>query len=113
MRSFFSGFIIVMLSASIAVEPTALAQQHPQRSPGYGRLQARGSHRQATKNDLQPSLDDLKAIEKNNRDLDLPTSQNDVMGAVQVHSEEEAQMKRIEQDSVRIDRETRNICPSC
>jgi hypothetical protein len=84
----------------------AEAQQHTQKPPGYGYMQARIGHRQSTQ-------DDLRKIEKDNRDLDLPASQDDIIGAGQVHSEEEDLTKNIEQDSVRLDREIRNIRPGC
>jgi hypothetical protein len=108
MRSIFVG--IILLSASMAVVHTAQAQQHSQRPPGYGHMQARIGHRQPIQDD--PSHD-LKKIEKDNGNLDLPASRDDTIGAGQVHSEEGDLTKKIEQDSERIDREIRNICPSC
>ena len=90
MRSIFVG--IIMLSASMAIVHTAQAQTHTEGPPGYGHMQARIGHREPTQDGLQPSQD---------------------IGAGQVHSEEESLSKSIEQDSVRLDREIRNICPSC
>jgi hypothetical protein len=109
MRWIFVGIII--LSASMAVVHTAQAQKHTHGPPGYGYMQARIGHRQPIRDD--PSHDDFKKIEKDDGDLDLPASQDDISGAGQVHSEEGDLTKKIEQDSERIDREIRNICPSC
>lgn len=109
MRSIFVG--IILLSASMAVVHAAQAQEHSQRPPGYGHMQARIGHGQPTRDD--PSEDDLMKIEKDNGDLDLPASQDDTIGAGRVHSQEEDLTKKIEQDSERIDREIMNICPSC
>jgi hypothetical protein len=104
MRSIFVG--IAVLSASMAIVQPALAQRHSQRPPTYGYVQ--------TPMDPQQSAnDDLRSIERDNQDLELPVSHDDIAGADKVHSEEEAQTKRITQDSVRINREIRNICPSC
>jgi hypothetical protein len=111
MRLIFAG--IIMLSASMAFVHTAEAKQHARRPPGYGSMQAGIGHRQPIQDDLQPPRDDLQKIDKDNEDLDLPASQNDIIGAGQVHSEEEDLTKNIDQDSVRLDREIRNICPSC
>jgi hypothetical protein len=104
MRSIFVG--IIVLSASMAVVDTAQAQTHLQRPSYYGYVHT-------PVDPQQPANDDLKSIEKDNQDLELPASQDDIVGAGQVHSEEEAQARRIDQDSARIDREIRNICPSC
>jgi hypothetical protein len=84
MRSIFIGIII--LSASMAGVHTAQAQEQSQRPPGYGHVQARIGHRQPTQDDLQPTQDDLKNIQKDNQDLELPASQDDLVGAGQVHS---------------------------
>jgi hypothetical protein len=104
MRSILVG--IIVLSASMAVVDTAQAQTPLQRPSNCGYVHT-------PVDPQQPANDDLKSIEKDNQDLELPASQDDIVGAGQVHSEEEAQARRIDQDSVRIDREIRNICPSC
>jgi hypothetical protein len=104
MRSFFIG--IIVLSASMGVVHLAQAQRYPKGPPGYDYVQT-------SKGAQQPVNDDLRSIERDNQDLDLPASQDDLVGADQVHSEEEAHTKRIDQDGVRIDREIRNICPTC
>ena len=104
MRSIFVG--IVVLSASMAIAQPALAPRHSQRPPTYGYVQP-------PMDPQQSANDDLRSIERDNQDLELPVSQDDIVGAGKVHSAEEAQTKRITQDSVRIDREIRNICPSC
>ena len=110
MRPIFVG--IIALAASLAVAHGAQAQHRGQRLPAYVQMQARPIHREP-KEDLQPMQDDLRNVQRNNRDLELPSSRDDVVGDDQVHSDEEAETTRIEQDSVRIDREIRNICPSC
>jgi hypothetical protein len=98
MRSIFAG--IILLSASIAVVPTAQAQQQPQ-GP-----QTQMGYRQLTG-------DDLKAIERDNQRNDLPASQNKVTGAAPVQSEENALTNRVDQDNARLDRLVRGICPTC
>jgi hypothetical protein len=45
--------------------------------------------RMCLRDDLQAPRNDLQKIDKDNEDLDLPPSQNDIIGAGQVHSEEE------------------------
>jgi len=104
MRSIFVG--IIALAASMVVAHPAQTQQHPHRPSDCGYMQTQMDHRQSAN-------DDLRSIERDNQDLELPASRDDIVGADQVHSEEEAQTKRIDKDSVRIDREIRNICPSC
>jgi hypothetical protein len=106
MRSIFAG--IIMLSASMAVVHTAQAQKH-----GCGHMQASIGHLQPTQDDVQQSRDDLKKIEKDNQEVDPPAGPDDKIGGDQVHSEEDALTKRIEQDNARLDREIRGICPSC
>jgi hypothetical protein len=106
MRSIFAG--IIMLSASMAVVHAAQAQKH-----GYGNMRASIGHRHPTKDELQPSRADLKQIEKDHREVDPPAGPDDTIGGDQVHSEEDALTKRIEQDNARLDRELRGICSSC
>ena len=96
MRSIFAGMI--MLSASMAVVDTARARIHPERPPGYGSMQAPIGHRQPTQDELQPTQDELEKIDKDNQLLNLPSSQYDITGAGEVP---------------RLDREIRDICPSC
>jgi intracellular sulfur oxidation DsrE/DsrF family protein len=71
MRSLFAGMI--MLSASIAVVGAAQARKHPQRPPAYGYVQTPIGHQ-------QPTNDDLKAIEKDNEQNDLPASHDTITG---------------------------------
>jgi hypothetical protein len=106
MRSIFAG--IFMLSASMAVVHTAQVQKH-----GYGHMRASIGHRHPTQDDVQPSRADLKQIEKDNREVDPPAGPDDTIGGDQVHSEEDALTKRIEQDNARLDRELGGICSSC
>ena len=111
MRSLFAGMI--MLSASMAVVGTAQAQVHHQRPPGYGSMQAPIGHRQPTQADLQPTQNDLENIAKDNQQLDMQASQDEITGAGQARSGEDALTKRIGQDNSRLDRQIREICPSC
>jgi hypothetical protein len=97
----------------IPAPDAATAPIHPQRPPGYGSMQAPIGHRQPTQDDLQPTQDDLKNIDKDNHELNLPASQDDITGAGQVQSGEDALTKRIGQDNSRLDRQIREICPSC
>jgi hypothetical protein len=103
MRSLFAGMI--MLSASMAVVGSAQAQVHHQRPPGYS-MQAPIGHRQPTQDDLQPTQNDLENIDKDNQQLDM-------QAAGQLQSGEDALTKRIGQDNSRLDRQIREICPSC
>jgi hypothetical protein len=111
MRSLFAGMI--MLSASMAVVDIAQAQVQPQRPPGYGSMQAQIGHRQPTQYDLQPAQDDREKIDKDNQQLDLPASQDEITGAGQVQSKEDALTNRIGQDNPALDSEITDICPTC
>ena len=103
---------ILMLSASIAAVDAAPAQTHLQGPPGYGSVHAPIGHRQPTPGDLRPTQDDLETIDKDNHDLDLPAGQ-EVTGAGQIPSGEDALTRRVEQDNPRLDGEITDICPSC
>jgi hypothetical protein len=111
MRSLFAG--MMMLSASMAVVGAAQAQIQSQRPPGYGSMQAPIGHRQPTQYDLQPSQDDRTKIDKDNQQFDLPASQDNINGAGQLHSNEDALTNRIGRDNSTLDREITDICPSC
>jgi hypothetical protein len=111
MRSLFTG--IFMLSASMAVVGAAQAQTHLQTPPGYGSMQAPIGHRQPTRGDLRPTQDDLQKIDSDNQLLNQPASQDDVTGAGQIPSGEDALTRRVEQDNPRLDGEITDICPSC
>lgn len=104
MRSNFAG--IVLLSASMAVVYPAHAEKQPQGPPGFGNLQTPTDHQQSTN-------DNLKAIEKDNELNELPASHDETIGAGQVHSEEDALTKKIDQDNARLDRLVNGICPRC
>jgi hypothetical protein len=111
MRSLFVGMI--MLSASMAVVDTAQAQIQSQRPPGYGSMQAASGHRQPAQYNQQPTQDDLEKIDKENQELDLPASQDEISGAGQVRSNEDALTNRIRQDNPALDSEITDICPTC
>jgi hypothetical protein len=104
MRSIFAA--IIMLSVSTAVVHAAQAQRHPQIQPSYGYTQAPVGHR-------QPTQDDATKIEKDNGQLDLPTTQDQVTGADQVQSEENTLAKMIEQENERLDHQLKGICRGC
>jgi hypothetical protein len=105
MCSLFAGMI--MLSASMAV--VDLAQ--PPRPPVA--MQAPVGHRQPTQYGLQPTQDDLQKIDRANRQLDEPASQDDITGAGPLGSKEDALTNRIGQDNTTLDGEITDICPRC
>jgi hypothetical protein len=70
-------------------------------------------HRQRTQDDLQPTGDNLRKIDQDNQLLNLPASQDEITGAGQVQSEEDALTNRIRQDNPALDSEIMDICPSC
>ena len=105
MRSIFAR--IILLSASTFVVPAAGAENHAHTQPGYGYYvqdQSPVGHRQSTH--------DYTKIEKDNEELDLPPTQ-DVTGAYEVQSEENALARLIEQENDRLDRQLRGICRGC
>ena len=81
--------------------------------PGYGSMQAPIGHRQLTQYDLQPAQDDLEKIDNDNQQLDPPASQDEIIGAGQVQSREDALTNRIGQDNPVLDSEITDICPTC
>jgi hypothetical protein len=114
MRSIFAA--IIMLSASTAVGYSAEAEKHARIQPAYGYMQARVGHRQPTRDDLRGAHQvqfDKKSIEKDNELLELPSTQDKVIGADQVQSKENALAKTIEQENARLDPELRGICRGC
>jgi hypothetical protein len=114
MRTIFAA--IIMLSASTAVGHTSEVQKHARIQPGYGYMQARVGHRQPTRDDVTGANQvqfDRKRVEKDNELLDLPTTEDKVIGADQVESAENALAKTIEQENARLDRELRGICRGC
>jgi hypothetical protein len=104
MRSIFAG--MVLLTASMGLAHAAEAQRRSQAPPGYGYTQAPVDRPQPTRNDLQK-------IERDNQDLDMPASRDEIIRAGQVHSEEDVLTKQIDRDNARLDREVRGICASC
>jgi hypothetical protein len=111
MRSIFIG--IIMLSASLGVVDAAQKQKQPQRLPSYHYRLALVSHQQLAQHD-PPAHDDLEKIDPDKQHLDPPTRRDGAIGAGEVHSEEDALTKRIEQGNARLDHEIiGGICPSC
>ena len=105
MRSIFAR--IILLSASTLVVPAAGAEKPVQIQPGYGYYmqdQAPVGHRQPTQ--------DYTKIEKDNAQLDVAPTQ-EVTGAYQVQSAENALARLIEQENDRLDRQLRGICRGC
>jgi hypothetical protein len=111
MRSLFVGMIV--LSASAAVVDTTQARTHLQRLPSYGSTQTHIGRQRPAQYNLQPTQDDVEKIDRDNHELDLPAAQG-VTGAGPIPSDEEdALIRRIEQDNPQRDREIVDICPSC
>jgi hypothetical protein len=104
MRSIFAGMIV--LSALIAVVHTADAQKYNQGQAGSGYMRAPVDH-------PHQNNDDVEKIENDNKQLDLPASQDKTIGADQVQSEENAFGKLIEQENERLDRHLKGICRGC
>jgi hypothetical protein len=103
MRSIFAGMIV--LSAAIGVVHSADAQKHSQRQPGYAIQTSIDLRRQAQ--------DDAEKIKKDNEQLGLSASQEKIIGADQVQSEDNALARTIERENERIDRQLRGICRGC
>lgn len=81
-----------------------------------GAMPAPVSHRQPTAADVAgvvPAQTDQTAVEKDNELLDQPSTQNPIVGADQVQSEQNAFAKKIEQENGRIDRSIKGICRGC
>jgi hypothetical protein len=114
MRSSFAAMIIV--SASTAVVHSAEAQKFARSQPAYGYMQAPVGHRQPTQDDVTGTNQvqfDKKSIEKDNELLDLPATQDKIIGADQLQSEDNALAKMTEQENARVDREIGGICRGC
>ena len=91
MRSIFAAIIIV--SASTAVVHTAEAQKLA-RSPNQVEF-------------------DKASIEKDNELLDLPATQEKIIGADQLQSRDNALGRLIAQENARVDRAIKGICRGC
>ena len=114
MRLIFAGIITV--SASTAVVHTAEAQKLARSQPAYGYMQAPVGHRQPTQDDVTGTNQvqfDKTSIERDNELLDLPATQNKIIGADQLQSKDNALAKTIEQENARDDRAVRGICGGC
>jgi hypothetical protein len=114
MRSIFVGIIVV--SASTAVVHAGQAQKHAGIQPAYRYTQAPVGHRQPTPDDVTGADQvqfDKKSIEKDNELLDLPPTQNKIIGADQLQSKDNALAKMIGQENSRVDRAIGGICRGC
>jgi hypothetical protein len=114
MRSILVAIIIV--SASTAVVHPAEAQKLARSQPAYGYTQAPVGHRQAAQYDVTGADQvefDRRSIEKDNELLDLPPTQDKIIGADQLQSEDNARARTTEQENARIDRELWGICRGC
>ena len=114
MRSIFAAIIIV--SASTAVVHTAEARKLARSQPAYGYMQAPAGHRQPTQDDVTGTNQvqfDKTSIERDNELLDLPATQNKIIGADELQSKDNALAKTIEQENARDDRAVRGICGGC
>jgi len=103
---------IIMLLASTAVVHTTEAQKQTRIQSGSGYREATVGHLQLTQDDVTGANQD-KSVEKDNELLDLPPTQDKIMGADQVESQENALAKTIEQENVRLDQQLRGICRGC
>src|ERR1700722_19389485 len=89
MRSIFAAIIIV--SASTAVVHSAEVQRLARSQPAHGYMQAPVVHRQPTQDDGANQVQfDKKSIEKDNELLDLPPTQNKIIGADELRSMDNA-----------------------
>jgi hypothetical protein len=114
MRSIFAAIIIV--SASTAVVYSAEVQKPARSQPAYGYMQAPVGHRQPTQDDVTGANQvqfDKKIIEKDNELLDLPPTQNKIIGADELQSKDNALARMIGQENSRLDREISGICRGC
>ena len=114
MRSIFAGIILV--SASTAVVHTAEARNLVRSQPAYGYRQAPAGHRQPTQDDVTGAnqvQSDKKIIEKDNELLDLPPTQNKIIGADELQSKDNALARMIAQENARVDRTIKGICRGC
>ena len=114
MRSIFVGIIIV--SASTAVVHAGQAQKHAGIQAAYGYMQAPVGHRQPTQDDVTAANQvqfDKKIVEKDNELLDLPPTQNKIIGADQVQSKDNDLARMIGEENARLDREISGICRGC
>ena len=114
MRSIFAGIILV--SASTAVVHTAEARNLVRSQPAYGYRQAPAGHRQPTQDDVTGTNQvqfDKTSIEKDNELLDLPPTQNKIIGADELQSKDNALAKIIGQENSRVDRAIGGICRGC
>jgi hypothetical protein len=114
MRSIFAAIIIV--SASTAVVHTAEAQKLARSQPAYGHMQAPVGHRQPTQDNVKGTNQvqfEKKIIEKDNELLDLPPTQNKIIGADELQSKDNALARMIAQENARVDRTIKGICRGC
>ena len=114
MRSIFAAIIIV--SASTAVVHSAEAQKLARSQPAYGYMQAPVGHRQPTQDDVTAANQvqfDKKRIEKDNELLDLPPTQDKIIGADQLQSKDNDLARMIGQENSRVDRAISGICRGC
>jgi hypothetical protein len=105
MRSIFAAMI--MLSVSTAVVHAGTAQNDTKIQPSYGYYM----HMQAPVGRSPTEAD--KKIERDNELLDLPATQDKIIGANRVQSNENALGKMIEQENARVYREISGICRGC
>ena len=114
MRSIFAAIIIV--SASTVVVHSAEARKLARSQPAYGYMQAPADHRQPTQDDVTGANQvqfDKKIIEKDNELLDLPPTQNKIIGADQVQSKDNGLARMIGEENARVDRTIKGICRGC
>ena len=114
MRSIFAAMII--MSASTAVVHSTENQKLARSQSDYGNMQAAVGHRQPTQDDVTAANQvefDKKSIEKDNELLDLPATQDEIIGADQLQSKDNALARRIGEENSQRDREISGSCRGC
>jgi hypothetical protein len=107
---------LIMVSGSTADVHAREVPQYTEIQPGHGSMQAPVGHRQPTQRDVagaRQARSDKKIVAQDNELLDLPPSQNHVVGADEVPPGENTLAKIIEEENARIDRLVRSICRGC
>jgi hypothetical protein len=108
MRYAHIALLLAAAACSMAIATPAPAQAASTDASAY-------SHRAAESkmDELQPTPGDLNKIDKDNRELNVPASHDQITGAGPVPAEEDALTNRIDQDDPRLDTEIGDICPTC
>ena len=100
--------LLAATACSMAIATPAPAQAASTHASAYSNRAA-----ESKVDDLQPTQGDLNKIDRDDRELNLPASHDQITGAGPVPAEEDALTNRIDQDDQRLDTEIRDICPTC